>query len=54
VRLFKRPPALCSIPHCSRLASLRLSCLDDVALSCALHVITYEKKWGQVFVRGLS
>ena len=54
MRLFRRRPSMCEAFRCDRLASLRLSCLDDVALSCSLHVVTFEKRWGQVFIRPVS
>lgn len=48
-----RPPA-CDAPRCSRPAAVSVSMLDDRAHSCPLHISTFESRWGQVFVKGLS
>jgi hypothetical protein len=51
--LFRRPPAKCEAPRCERSASVRLSNGPALALSCSLHVVRWERAWGQVFVRGI-
>jgi hypothetical protein len=54
VRLFKRSPVLCEVARCGRLAGFRLSNGPDVGLACARHISTFESRWGQVVVRGIS
>lgn len=54
MKLRRSRPPVCDAPRCSRLATVALSMLDDRAASCALHISTFESRWGQVFVRGIS
>lgn len=54
MRLRKPRVILCDAPRCSRGAVVRVSMLDDAANSCARHTSTFESRWGQVFVRGIS
>lgn len=56
MRLVRRhtAPLSCDAPRCERVATVRLSNGPDSAASCGLHVLTFERRWGQVFVKGIS
>lgn len=54
MRFGKPRPAVCGISHCDRVATMAVSSLPDTSTSCGFHLVTFEKRWGQVFIRGIK
>lgn len=53
--LFSRKPrtVLCAITHCDRTATTRVSFMDASSPSCGHHLVTFERRWGQIFMKGI-
>lgn len=51
--LLRRRPILCDAPKCGRVAAHLLSNGPDRASVCPRHIPLFERRWGQVFIRGI-